>query len=95
MKDDEKIRALIKAAHTDPEVSAAFEHRIVLAVARRAIERAQQKARRNLVMSLSGLTVAAAACVAAVVLWFPTQILLQVDVNTIVDNILAQIRALI
>lgn len=87
--------ALVKAAYHEPAIDPAFRQRVMLEVARRAIERSRRCARFSVVASLSGATVAAAACVAAIVLWFPPRIILSIDVNSTIDTVLAGIRALL
>lgn len=59
--------------HADglPTLPADFERRVMIEVARRAIERSRRRARRGMVASLSGLAMLLAACVGAVVVWFP------------------------
>jgi hypothetical protein len=98
---EDKFSELIKAASAQARadeqqrVSPEFERRVMVAVARRAIERVRRRARFNLVASLSGVGIAAAACVAAVVVWFPTQVVLSVDFNAVFDNVVASIKALL
>ncbi len=58
---------LVKAAYREPVVDKEFEHRVMLEVARHAIFRSRQRSQRGTVALLSGISVAAAACVAAVV----------------------------
>jgi hypothetical protein len=79
----------------EPTVSSDFERRVMLAVARRAIERSRRRARFNLVASLSAVTVAAAACVAAVVVWFPAEVVVSVDVGAVFDKVVSSIKALL
>jgi hypothetical protein len=95
MKRGNDISELIKATYTAPAVSCELERKIMLKVAQRAIANSQRRARFGLVASLSGITVAAAACIAGVVLWFPTRILLSIDINAVFDNVISSIRALL
>jgi hypothetical protein len=93
MKDN--FAELIKAATDMPTPTPDFERRVMVEVARRAIERSRRRARFNLVASLSGVTITAAASVAAVMLWYPTQIVIAIDPGAIFDSVVAGIKALI
>ncbi len=74
MKND--LSTLIKAAALSERegltVSDDLERRVMIEVAHRAIERSHRRARLGLVASLSGLAMLLAACIAVVVVWFPT-----------------------
>lgn len=87
--------ALVKAAYREPAVGSEFERRVMVEVARRAIMLSRRRVRLGLVASLSTGAVAAAACVAAVIIWFPTQIILSIDMSGTLDSVLATIRALL
>ena len=88
---------LVKAAAFSgmPSVSEGFEGRVMLEVARLAIEEERRKARFSLAVSLTGTAIAAAACITAVVLWFPDQILLSIDLDTVINSVISGIRALL
>ncbi len=91
----ENLAKLIVAAYREPAVDPAFEQRVMMEVARRAIAKARRRARFSLAASLSGATVAAAAAVIAIILWFPPQIILSIDVNSTLDTVMATIRTLL
>lgn len=99
MKDN--FSELIKAASVPatgaeiPALSTDFERRVMMEVARRAIERSRRRAERGLVASLSGFTVAAAACIAAVVVWFPTDIIISFDLDAAFDTVVSAIKTLL
>jgi hypothetical protein len=98
MERDDKFAQLVKAACEASESSFPspdFERRVMIEVARRAIERARRRARFNLVASLSAISITAAACVTAVVVWFPSQLVVSVDLDTVLENMVATIRALL
>jgi hypothetical protein len=71
MMDDfsELIRA---AASSEPTPSPELEHRVMIRVAHRAIERSRRRVRRGMIASLAGLAMLLAGCVAALVVWFPS-----------------------
>ncbi len=74
MKDNfaELIKAAgNKIASDGPTVSPDLERRVMIEVARRAIEGSRRRARRGLVASLVGLAMLLAGCIAALVVWFP------------------------
>lgn len=73
---------------------AGLERRVMIEVARRAIERSRRRAKFSLVASLSMMTLATAACV-AVVVWFPTNVTLSVDFDAVFDSVVAGIKALL
>jgi hypothetical protein len=58
-------------AFENSAVSPELEHRVMVTVARRAIEASRRRARRGLVASLSGLAMLLAGGIAALVVWFP------------------------
>lgn len=80
MKSDEKyfedggLSVLMKAAHEQPVVPERLEHKIMLAVARRAIVRSRRRAKLGLIASLSGLGMLLAGCIAVLWHWFPSQL---------------------
>lgn len=68
---DDGLKELIKAAHRQPSVPESLEHRIMLAVARRAITRSKRRAKMGLAASLSGLGMLLAGCLIVLLNWFP------------------------
>jgi hypothetical protein len=70
MKDN--FAELIRASYDEPTPSPELERRVMIEVARRAIERSRRRARRGMVASLTGLAGLLAGCIAALVVWFPT-----------------------
>ncbi len=71
-RDD--LKMLVRASAELQAPTADFERRVMIEVARRAIERSRRRARRGVIASLSGLAMLLAACVAALVVWFPARL---------------------
>lgn len=99
MERDENLAKLIKAAAGEPALCdadlAGFERRVMLEVARRAVMRSRRRSRFGVAASLSGLAMLLAACVTLVVALFPTNILLELNIDGAVDTLIAGIRAFI
>lgn len=77
MKND--LSELIKAAYTEAPVGDDFERRVMLEVARHAIAHSRRRARRGLIASISGVAMLLAACLAALLTWLPSRLILFQD----------------
>jgi hypothetical protein len=95
----ELIRAAVRADITDSvgdtALSSDFERRVMLEVACHAIARSRRRARFSLIVSLTCVGLTAAACITMLVLWLPTNIILEVDLYAAFTNILASFKALL
>ncbi len=72
MEKRDNLSELIRAAAGElPVPSPDLERRVVIEVARRALERSRRRAQRGLVASLTGLAMLLAGCIVALVVWYP------------------------
>lgn len=88
------IKVSLLSESKELTVSDDFERRVMIEVARRAIERSRRRARFGLAASLSGLAMLLAACITGVVVWFPVNVVLSVDLDAAIGQLLTTIRLL-
>ena len=70
----DELSELIKSAYNEPSIPQDLERKVMMEVARRSIKFSRRKAKLGLVVSLSGLAMLWAGCIAILISWFPAHL---------------------